>query len=151
MFARPITHLPLLLTLFAAWLAGVSVASVGCSGGGPPPPDSQLKVEDMSYWYNKYKAKNNRQPPPNEDAFVKLIQKVMKEEQNKDMPSDLLISPRDNQKIVVQYGKPHSNDPNKNVVAHEKEGYDGKKWMVNEMGQSREVDDAELQQALSAK
>jgi hypothetical protein len=132
-------------------LAGVFVAAVGCSGGGPPPPGAQLKVEDASYWYQKYQAKNNRQPPPSEDAFVKFIQKNMKEEQNKDMPSDILVSPRDNQKLVIVYGKPQSNDPNKNVVAYEKEGYDGKKWMVNQMGYSREVDDAELQQALKAK
>jgi hypothetical protein len=135
----------------ALLLLGVFVAAVGCSGRGPPPPGAQLKVEETSYWFQKYRAKNNRQTPPNEDAFVKFIQKNMKEEQNKDMPGDILVSPRDNQKLVVQYGKLPSNDPNKNVVAYEKEGYDGKKWMVNEMGYSREVDDAELQQALGAK
>jgi hypothetical protein len=67
------------------------------------------------------------------------------------MREDILISPRDNQKFWVRYGPPQSNDPNKNVVAHEQEGYDGKKLMVNEMGYSREVDDAELAQLKAAK
>jgi hypothetical protein len=126
----------------------------GCSGGGAPPPDAQLNVEDVATWYTRYRAKApNRQPPPNEAAFVAFINKTLKEEQGitEGMREDFLISPRDGKKFVVNYGKPISTNADKNIVVYEQEGYDGKKWIATEQGYSREVDDAELQQLLTGK
>ncbi|MEX2140748.1 MAG: hypothetical protein WD894_15910 [Pirellulales bacterium] len=131
-------------------VAAVFVVS-GCSGGGAPPPDAQLNVEEVATWYTIYRAKhNNRQTPPNEEAFVAFIKKTMKEN-GVDMRADFLVSPRDGKKFVVNYGKPMSDSQERNIVVYEQEGYDGKKWMAPEVGYAREVDDAELQQLLAVK
>ncbi len=81
-------------------------------------------------------------------AFIK---KTMKDEQHIEMEDDFLVSPRDGKKFVVRYGKPMSENADKNIVVYEQDGYNGKKWLAVEMGYGREVDDAELQQLLAAK
>jgi hypothetical protein len=127
------------------------IVAPGCSGGGgAPPPDAQLNVEEVATWYQLYRARHNRQPPPNEEAFVAFIKKTMTE-QGIEMREDFLTSPRDGKKFVVRYGKPMSESPERNIVVHEQEGYAGKKWIAPEMGYGREVDDAELQQLLAIK
>jgi hypothetical protein len=125
----------------------------GCGGGSAPPPDALLNVEEIATWYQRYQAKHNRQPPPNEAAFVAFINKTLKEEQGitEGMREDFLISPRDGKKFIVHYGKPMSTNPDKNIVVREQDGYEGKKWIATGMGAGREVDDAELQQLLAGK
>jgi hypothetical protein len=136
-----------LLTLVVALLIS---AQTGC-GNGPPPPNAQLNVEEVATWYQLYRARNNRKPPPNEQAFVAFIKKTMKDEQHIEMEDDFLVSPRDGKKFVVRYGKPMSENADRNIVVYEQDGYNGKKWIAVEMGYGREVDDAELQQLLAAK
>jgi hypothetical protein len=135
-----------------ALLVAALMVIAGC-GGGAPPPSAQLNVEEIATWYNMYRAKHNRQPPPNEEAFVAFINKTMKEDQGitEGMREDFLISPRDGKKFVVNYGKPMSTNPDKNIVVYEQEGAGGKKWFATEMGYGQEVDDDQLKQLLAAK
>jgi hypothetical protein len=129
----------------------VAAFVAGCSGRGAPPPNVQLNIEQIAYWYQLYRSRHNRQPPPNEEAFVSFIKKTMTEEQNIPMHDDFLVSPRDGKKYTIRYGKPMSDNPERNIIAYEQEGGDGKKWLVVEMGYGKEVEDAELQQLLAGK
>ena len=55
-----------------------------------------------------------------------------------------LVSPRDGQKYVIQYGKGSANLGENSVAVHEKEGYGGKVLVAFESARSSEVDAAEL-------
>lgn len=82
-----------------------------------------------------------------------FVNKTMKEEQGitEGMRENFLISPRDQKKFVVVYGKPRTSDSSKSIVVYEQEGYAGKKWMAAEMGSGKEVTDEELKQVLAGK
>ncbi len=126
------------------------LAAPGCDfGAGAPPPDGQLAIEKIAQWYQLYRANNRRKPPPNEDAFIAFVQSTLEARGETFDPDLLLTSPRDGQEYVVNYGKPTSNDPNRNVAVYEQEGYRGKKLVAFEAAWAKEVDDAELQSLLA--
>ena len=62
-----------------------------------------------------------------------------------------MISTKKEEKYVIQYGEPTSNNPERNVAVREKEGYGDKKLIAFESAWSQEVDDAELQSLLAGK
>ncbi len=135
------------------FLIGVLIsAHVGCGvgGGGAPPPGGQLKIENVAKWYQTYKAFNNGKSPSNEQAFLAFIAAKIKE-RGEALPDDLLVSPVDGKKYVVNYGKQTSPSMDKNVVVYESEGYNGKKWVGFENAYGREVDDNELKALLAGK
>jgi hypothetical protein len=138
--------------LLVSFIAVLISAQSGCSmgGGGPPPPGGQLKIESVAKWYQTYKAFNNGKGPPNEQAFLAFIESRLKE-RGEAVPSDLLISPVDGKKYVINYGKPTSPSMDKNVAVYESEGYNGKKWVGFESAYGREVDDNELKALLAGK
>jgi hypothetical protein len=122
------------------------VAAPGCGiGGGGPPPEGQLAIENVAKWYSLYRAENAGQVPPDEEAFVAFVEGTLKTRGDTVDRDQFLTSPRDGQKYVIQYGKPTSNNPERNVAVCEKEGYGGKKLIAFESAWSQEVDDAELQ------
>ena len=124
------------------------LAAPGC-GGGAPPPDGQLAIENVAKWYQLYRADNRGKPPANEDAFIAFIQNKLKGRGDTVDRGQLLTSPRDGQEFVIHYGKPTSNNAERNVAVYEKEGYRGKKLVAFESAWCREVDDAELQSLLA--
>lgn len=127
-------------------------AASGCGmGGGAPPPEGQLAIENLAKWYSLYRANNAGKVPPDEDAFVAFIQGTLKARGETVDRDQLMTSPRDGQKYVIQYGKPTSTNPERNVAVCEREGYGGKKLIAFESAWSREVDDAELQSLLTGK
>jgi len=137
------------------WLAIVNIlallmAATGCDSGGPPPPEGQLSIENVAKWYSLYRADNGGKTPTSEEKFVSFIQNKMKSRGEALDIDQLLTSPRDGQRYVIQYGKPNSKSSERNVAVHEKEGYRGKKLVAFEASWSREVDDAELQSLLTA-
>lgn len=124
----------------------------GCGEpGGPPPPEGQLAIENVAKWYSLYRADNRGTPPKDEDTFVAFIDSKLKERGDTVDREQLLTSPRDGQKFVVTYGKPTSNDMERNVAVHEKEGYGGNRLVAYESGWSEEVDEATLQSLLAGK
>ena len=128
----------------------VSVVAPGCGlGGGAPPPEGQLAIENLAKWYQLYRADNAGKPPADEDTFIAFIESKLKARGDTVDRDQLLTSPRDGQKYIVQYGKPTSANMERNVAVYEKEGYGGKKLVAFESAWSQEVDDAELQSFLA--
>ena len=120
-------------------------------GPGPPPPEGQLAIEEVAKWYKHFRVSNRNRPPANEKQFVKYISGRLKARGNPTDVDQLLTSPRDGQRYVVRYGRPNSKRMDRNVAAHEKEGYGGKKLVAFELGYAMEVDDAELEEFLARK
>jgi len=134
-----------LVRLIAAWACLLLVASVvGCGTRQEPTPEGELHIQDLAGWYQKFRRANRGRYPPNEQAFATFIGSSLKQAGDSRDPQELLTSPRDGQKYVVTYGKATSPAPNTSVVAYEKEGVDGKKLIVFETKESKEVDDTQL-------
>jgi hypothetical protein len=133
----------------ALLLLGVIMAAPGCSGGGAPPPMDQLHIETVASWYEAYRSKNGK-PPPNEAAFLAFIEREQKERGVTFDMNELLTSPRDGQKYVINY-KSNSTRPERNVAVYESQGHDGTKWLAFESRWSEEVDEAKLQEYLVRK
>jgi hypothetical protein len=110
---------------------------------------NQLHIETVASWFQAYRSKYGK-PPPNEQAFLAYIQEEQKARGLTVDVQDLLTSPRDGQKYVINY-KPNSATLDRNVVVYESQGYDGKKWMAFENKWSEEVDEAKLQEYLARK
>lgn len=129
----------------------VSLASLGCElGGGAPPPEGQLAIENVAKWYQKYRADNRGKAPKDEETFLQYIEKNLQSRGETLDRDQLMTSPRDGKKYVVQYGKTaNSRNIEKNVAVYEQEGYKGKKLVAFEAAWAKEVDDAELQTLLA--
>ncbi|MEM9657721.1 MAG: hypothetical protein AAF961_05100 [Planctomycetota bacterium] len=131
----------------AATLAALLLCP-GC-GGGAPPPEGQLAIESVAKWYMYYRADNRGRPPESEEEFMAFVVKKLQERGREVDTSELLISPRDGKKYVVQYGEPNSRIPDQNVAVCESEGYEGMKLVGFEGGGSKEVNESELQSLLA--
>jgi len=130
----------------------VLITAPGCDlGGGAPPPEGQVAIERAAKWYQKYRADHRGKAPPDEKTFVAFIQAKLKSRGETVTPDELLTSPRDGQRYVIQYGEPNSSNIERNVAVYEKEGYGGKKLVAFEAAWAKEVDDAELQSLLTRK
>ena len=125
--------------------------ALGCGKAGPPPSDGRLAIEGIAKWRTLYLAQHNRQPPPDEKAFVDFMEKISKERGEPFDRDTALVSPRDKQKYVVRYGKESAKLKETDVVVHEQEGYDGKVLVAYEMARSAEVDAAEIPTLFSPK
>jgi len=108
-------------------------------------------MENVAKWYQNYRSANRNRPPANEKQFVAYIRGRLKARNDATDVDQILTSPRDGQRFVIRYGKPNSTRMERNVAAHEKEGYGGKKLVGFEVGYAIEVDDADLEEILARK
>ena len=107
-----------------------------------------MAIENVAKWYQYYRAEHRGKPPTDEDEFIAFIQRKLEERGDTLDRDKLLTSPRDGKDFVVNYGKPTSNNPDRNVAVYEQEGYGGKKLVAFEAAWAKEVDEAELQSLL---
>ncbi len=135
--------------LFPLVLMTVSLL-LGCGKTAPPPVD-RTAIEDVAGWRQLYIASHGRKPPADEAAFLDFVEAKMKERGQEFDRAKFLVSPRDGQKYVVQYGKELATLGADSVVVHEKEGYGGKILVAYQMGRSAEIDAAELPTLLPSK
>jgi hypothetical protein len=115
----------------------------GCGKAAPPPSD-RTAIEGVADWHRIYTSSHGRKPPADEAAFLDFVEAELKERGQQFDRATFLISPRDGQKYVIQYGKAPANLSADRVVVHEGEGYDGKVLVAYQMGRSAEIDAAEL-------
>ena len=135
----------------AALLLAAVAALYGCSSRGGPstPPEELLTLKPIARFYGNYFQTHQGNPPPDEAAFKAFL----KESQNADLLKaehkvtdidKMFISPRDNQPYVIFYGRiPNSSGPGgAPVVAYEKKGREGKRYIASAVGAIEEVDEA---------
>lgn len=122
---------------------------LGCGKTAPPPID-RTAIEGVADWHRIYASSHGRKPPADEAALLDFVETTLKERGQQFDRATFLISPRDGQKYVIQYGPAPANLGADRVVVHEKEGYDGKVFVAYQMGRSAEIDAAELPALVAA-
>ena len=122
----------------------------GCGKSAPPPLD-KTAIEDVAGWHRVYCIAHGQKLPPDEAAFVGFVETKLKERGQEFDAATFLVSPRDGQKFVIQYGKGFVNPGSDSVVVHEKEGSGGKVLVATQLGRSSEVDAAGLPTLLQSK
>lgn len=114
-------------------------AGVGC---GTKPAEVSPQAESMralAVAYGQYVTQHRGRPPKNEAALRKFVEANMATfEASFGVTSvdDLFTSPRDNEPYVVTYGKQAK------IVAYEKNGLDGMRYIADDLGIVEEVDEA---------
>jgi hypothetical protein len=150
-----------------AWcgLAALSVTLVGCSGprGGNDTSETAQRLKQLRLHYVNYMAQHQGRPPANEKEFQDYVSKLPPAQQGAGPAGNataVLISPRDNQPFVVNWGfnpqapiRPRSGPPPATqggsppkllepVLAYERTGQDGKRYVLYASGRIEEVDPA---------
>lgn len=142
--------------LLALCLALPCLPLVGC-GGPSEVRNPQAKVEShlqtLSVLFMQYTSENKGQSPPDEATFKKYVNGLPPERLMGKTADELFISPRDSQPYVVFYGvkmgMPGAGPPA--VVAYEKTGVLGKRYIATALGGVEEVDEAKFQQLVPKK
>ncbi len=121
-------------------LAVVVVIATGCSSG-PQHADLSKVEASLNMIANAYASA--RQPSGKGPATLDQLKAAMADITAVvgGKPDDFLVSARDGQPFVVLYGLAMNNNP---VVAHEKTGKDGSRWVVDMRKVPRLVPDAEF-------
>ena len=131
----------------------VLVLLIGCGGtqtASKRTEESSLKP--LSIMYGRYIAQNRGQPPANEEAFKKFLSTVGSEELKSvgvESIDKLLVSSRDGQPYVVIYGPatgPAQGPGGRPIIAYEKTGVGGKRFVASDLGGVEEVDEAKFKQ-----
>lgn len=141
-------------------LAGVALASLGCSGKVVKEKDDpgRTRITQLGILYGRYSSQHYGRPPATEKDFKDWVHGLPADQLPPGVElgktDEVFVSPRDNQPYVVRYGVapgapgPPSADgkPSSPVLAYEKVGSMGKHYVVYSTVQVEEVDDARLKE-----
>jgi hypothetical protein len=141
------------------WKAGVvgllvALAGFGCSKSKPPPPApvaAQLRAIGAAY----FAATRELDHPPNNKEelvrYIKLAKPNPEDPENPETvnPAEVLRSPNDNEEFVILWGVDvmSLNTSKQNmlpVIAYEKNGKDGKRWVL-QLRFARQATDEEME------
>jgi hypothetical protein len=116
---------------------GVDLGSSGCASRTEKAAvltAESSNLKPLSILYGQYQARNENRPPANEADFKRFIQangQSLLNQFNTDIDR-LFVSPRDGQPYVVYYRDMPL--PPSGVVAHERDGIDGKRLVAFPFG-----------------
>jgi hypothetical protein len=130
------------------------ITLAGCSGPqNASKPLEESSIKPLAMYYGRSRSQNMGQPPADEQAFRKYLATMSAEDLKKDFNvgsiDELFISKRDNQPYVIMYGtnnNPPTGPGSQPVVAYEKTGVGGKRYVATELGGVEEVDEARFKQ-----
>jgi hypothetical protein len=150
-----------LIRVRAGFLVLISIALLavtgGCDTSSGPPPDQDLNLKSLAVLYLKYRGSHNGQTPPDEASFKKFV------EEEAAMPNsgiananELFTSKRDNQPYVIIYGVMPENvappdaasdaPPPQPIIAYEKTGAGGTRFVATVMGLVEELSEEQFRQ-----
>ncbi len=121
----------------------LGLAGSGCgSRTSPSTPPTELSLRKLATYYGMYVSAHKGQSPASEAVLKKFIAEKAADI-NQD---DLFLSHRDREPYVVRYQvKLGGGNP---VIAHEKTGHGGKKFVAFSTTEVRELDAAEFDAAV---
>ena len=146
------------MTAWVQVLEGIAVALLllggvsGCSKTGKPNQAQEAStLKPIAMYYGTFVNRHQGKPPQNEEEFKAYLRDPQNASQLKaefqitDIDK-LLISPRDNQPYVIYYGSiPATSGPGgAPVIAYEKQGVNGKRFVASALMAVQEVDEAEF-------
>lgn len=141
------------VVLRALACALLMVSVVGCTGSQTASQETeQSSLKPLAVYYGRFQARNQGRPPANEQEFREFLSKIPAEDlQGFGISSvdELLTSSRDKQPYVVEYGgtnNPPLGPGGAPVIAYEKEGVGGKRFVGSSLGGVEEVDEARFKE-----
>ncbi len=127
------------------WLVSplVFFALGGCGGGGQSTAPTEISLRKLASYYGMY-ISTHKGSTPTSEAELRGFIKTKAPDADID---ELFRSTRDNQPYVVYYLGNAKIAPDR-VIAHEKDGSGGKRFVAFSTTAVRELDDAEFKTAL---
>ena len=123
----------------------------GCDGGAAGIVQQESNLKKLALFYGPYQGEHQGQLPPDEKAFkdfIKSKELLLQNQGIKDVDA-LFISERDKQPYVVLYAGETLGDNGPAglpVVAYEKQGVGGKRFVVSTLGAVEEVDEKQFRE-----
>jgi hypothetical protein len=110
-----------------------------------PLPAAEAVIRKLGSLYHDFGATQHKKPANMEElkAWAKKLPKTRLADLGIEDVEAIFVSPRDNQPYVLVHGGPAGPWQ---VVAHEKTGKDGKRYVVTAMGSALEIEDAAFKQ-----
>lgn len=137
-------RIPCLIALLVVFLTG------GCSDPGRPnQAEESSSLKPLATFYGKFVNQHGGKAPGSEAEFKAFLKEPKNAEslrlefQVADIDA-MFVSPRDNQPYVVTYGT-LAGPPGPGgapVVAHEKTGVEGRRFVASALGAVEDVDEA---------
>jgi len=128
------------------------LVTAGCQQGtGRQVPDVEANVKNLAIFFGRYVSQHRGQTPPDKESFKKFIASHPAAELAALKITDveqMFVSPRDKQPYVVRYGftLPPPSPTGSPVVAYEKVGVSGRRFVAYANSGAEEVDDARFRQ-----
>lgn len=139
--------------LACAVVIGAAVVTVlsGCNGGGATAPQQESNLKKLALFFGNYQGEHQGALPPNEQAFKDFVKSktLLLESQRITDVDALFVSERDKQPYVILYaGEALGTEgpAGQPVVAYEKNGVGGKRYVASTLGAVEEVDDAKFRE-----
>jgi hypothetical protein len=135
-------------------LCGLLVLSCLLSGCGtkeiPPLPPEQIHILKLTSILAEYRRTHKNALPANADEFKKWASSLKRDQLAKfgiDNLDDALVSPRDHEPYQITPGKPNRMGiiP---VIAYEKTGVNGKRYVLSSMGTAGEVNEEAMRNSV---
>jgi hypothetical protein len=129
----------------------ISLALTGCSSKPPQPVEDPglVRLRTVGLAYRIFFFHYNR-PPRSEHDLRRTFTELGVQGAERDL-EEQLRSPRDGQPYVVIYGVPLDSDLRWTVLAYEKDGADGNRYVFTQSGDMKLLTDAEFAKADFAK
>ncbi len=135
---------------------GLASASLfwGCTSHTESKPQEESSIKVLGLLYGQYVGQHMGRPPQDEQAFRSFVQKqtAFLQQFHIDSPDQVFKSARDGEPYAVIYGDASkvgqlSGAP---VIAWEKKGVGGRRYVANSLGAVKEVTDEEFKQLVPA-
>ncbi|SRR5216683_2098132 len=110
-----------------------------------PVPPAEARIRKLGSIYHEFGASQHKKPASMDElkAWAKKVSKTKLAEMQIEDAEAVFFSPRDNQPYVLVHGGPAGPWQ---VIAHEKTGMDGKRYVVTARGSALEIEDAAFKQ-----
>jgi len=147
-----VTRFSLTIPRRFAVLFAFCVVAAGCEGKtGRELEPVEANVKNIAIFYGRYLSQNRGRTPPDQEALKKFITSHPATELAALKITDveqLFVSPRDNQPYVVLYGAklPPPGPSGSPVIAYEKDGAGGRRFVAFANAGVEELDDVRFRQ-----
>ena len=129
------------------------VVMVGCTGSQTASQETeQSSLKPLAIFYSRFQSQHQGRPPANEAELREFVSTFSAEDLQAfgvSSVDELFVSKRDNQPYVVEYGgtkNPPLGYGQAPIVAYEKEGVGGKRFVGSSLGGVEEVDEARFKE-----
>ena len=114
-------------------------------------PQETSSLKSLAIVYGRYLGTHRGEPPADEAGFKQFVQSLPPEQLAAMKATDtnqLFTSARDHEPYVIVYGKPTGppGPAGSPVIAYERTGIEGKRFVASSMGAVEEVDEARFKQ-----